>query len=459
MLKKIFYRLVIFTFFIIPAAGFCSSEADQQTDMTTIETQAEKASSAKKEIIITDENAFELLFGKETEVARKAEIYILTNTPEVLLPALFQRIKIEKEELVFENLLEIAYKYPFEKSRKYWDDLMITDGPADFQIKVIRKYSTFESRDIIYLLSEKIESPHFSVREAACVELEKIRNDRTFSKVFAMALSENPVKRLYASQALFYLYDSRFVSVIGDMMKDKNKSVRLYTLRIIRKFTIENSYGFVKEAAQNDENSEVMAEAMRTMIATKNNTAMYVFTKNLADESIEVRQAAAEGILFFSYTNGIYAVAKQLEMETDDEVKNILIDIHLKIKNGGGFKGLQKIIESEPNSYLRIKTAYILGVIGGQSAESLLMLACADADFRVRAEAAAALSDFKSKDTVNCLIELVRNDNNLYVRTAAVYSLQSMKNKNILPDLNDMLLKEKNIIMKKILNTCIQKLN
>lgn len=449
MIKRNIFAFLTFLFFISYFTNtFAQTKSQNAVSVENSET--------KKEIEIDNDNVVKLLFNKDKFVSEKAQQYIEKNKPSKIIPNLFEYLSDVDNKEYFSLIFNCIEFYNLTETNAYWIKSLKEIKNPEIKVEIIKRYGKYPDRRIVYPLSNQLDDTDFRVREAACIELEKIRNDRTFAKVFGMATSNNPVMKLYAVQALYYLYDKRFVEVVRDLMQEKTKSVRIYSLKIIEKKEIDNLYYLVRSAAQKDENYEVKIEAMRILISTSNKSAYYIFSRNITDDNVQVRYAAAQAVLKVHYSGSVYSALKQLEIESDNRVKDMLLNVVVKYRKGGNFRGLKKIIENENSPHLKAKAVYAVSSIGGYIADDILLKSLKDSDYRVRAESASGLKRFKSSKVVDALIDTLRNDRERYVRTAALYSLEKIRSKKAVDPLIEILAKEKDPVVRKIIRDCLK---
>lgn len=410
----------------------------------------------KKKPEITNDNVIVFLRSRNPEKKSKAITFIKTKKPEEILPQLFQLILTDETNFTDEKsfkrtIYNLCREYPIDKTSDHWKNILKESRESALKIEIIKFFASLNDRQYISDIANQLDNPDFRVREAACLELKKIRNDIAFVKVFRMSTSENPVMRLYAAQSLIYLYDRRFDPYIIQMMNDQNKSVRMILLKVIEKHNFEKLGFLIKQAAQNDPNYEIRKESLEIFIRNNDKSSLYIFPRLLKDSNSEVRYSAIKGISHFYYVSMSYTLSKLLIDEKSDKNKNIILNTLIKFKNAGYYEGISSIVHKDRNPYLRRKAVFAAALIKGHTAENILIYALNDENYLVRAEAAAGLRNYNSKKSRQALIKILEKDKVQFVRTAALNSLIKINDKNTINNLYDIALEEKNPFMKRLI--------
>lgn len=338
----------------------------------------------------------------------------------------------------------------------FFKDILYSVRSITVQQMVIEILSDMRDKKVLPVIIEFLPSPFFSVRESVILALKKNGDDRMYPYVIRLARSDQVIERIYALEALYHLYDNRFYEIIVRLLQDSNKSVRYFALDCVVHNEIITALPYVRTIASGDDNEEVRVKAITVLSALHDKAAYYIFVRALSDYSDIVRDAAVDAMTTFLSKESTLYLSRQLLTEREVYIKRKIIKALIAAKNTGDIRGLQHIIRNEDNTSLRIYAVYALGVIRDERTVPLIIDSLGDEDFRVRAEAAAALSQFKGKNAVLPLLESYSRENELYVKTAIIFSLKKIGDTGSLQKLFMFYTKEQDVVLKMILESTIQ---
>lgn len=392
---------------------------------------------------------------KENEAALS---YISKNRPESLLPVL-KNIILSKADSYKKIIAFNALKqYPIKDILPLWLDLLKNTMSYPMKKMIIDYIANFPDRRIVVPLVEELNNPFSTVRESAILALKRLGDDRMFPLILNMARDANPIYRVYALEAMFYLYDRRMNGIILDMLNDDNKSVRYYVLRCIDKNRLYATLPQIRYIALSDANWETRIKAIDILKNFNDKNSLNVLVKCLTDTNRDIRFASATALNYFKAANTAFPISYQLSVEDDDEIKDLLIDALIRIGNGGGFRGLEKMLFNEKNVKLKIRSAYAIGEIGDVRALQLLLKGMKDDDFRVRAEICNSLGNFRGQRYgLISLLDTVNSDTTLYVRLSALYSIERLRDRTALLPLYDLYAIEKDPVFKDKLRLAVRR--
>jgi len=411
-----------------------------------------------------DDTVYDVVFNKLTSVESKkleALKYISKKKPVQLIPRIAQAIlkadDIEERD-IYVKALKIYHK---NNTILYWIDILSETGSFPFKIEVIKYLGTLGDRRIVLPVARQLESRFSAVRHEAGMVLRRNGDDRIYPFILRMSGSRNPVKRIYALEAMQILYDMRFYTVITELVEDPVKSVRIYALKCIEKNQLKKAMYLVKKAGLNDSDREVRIAAIRVIGTLKDHGASFVLTRSLTDRDRDIRLAAARSLYRIRLGGTAFALSSQLLVEEDREIKYILLETMLKINRTGNVAALKKILSKEENFRLRILTAHVLGKITNERNLDLLLKFKNDTDYRVRAEIAGSLGSYRSVKSQKGLFKLIHGDKIRYVRSAALFSLLGINDRSSIVPLFDQFSTEKDFIfreqLRQILRTMIKR--
>jgi HEAT repeat protein len=410
--------------------------------------------------ISNDEILSILINGDDIQVAQ-ALLYISRRKPAKLSQLLVNVILSDEDNRVKENAISALGKYPVNQ---YVPLLLNVLKKADsFTVKksIIDVLATSEDRRIVLPLVDELSSPFLAVRKSAILALRRIGDDRMFPYILSLGKRRDPIYRVYALEAIYHVYDKRLYYFLMEMLGDENKSVRYYALRCIENNNLNQALSQVRNLALHDDNYEVRVKAIEVLGGVRDYNSLYVLLRCISDENNSVRHAAAMSLYLIGQSKSAYSLSNQLYRETDDSIKELIIKTLVKIKNGGGFKGLERVLTRDRNPKMRVLAAYALGEIRDRRAVSILLKALYDKDLKVRSEACHSLGFYRERIVVRQLIEVINRESSRYVKTAALYAIMSIGDKSSILPLFDRYAREKDPVFKELLRSylrdCIKK--
>jgi HEAT repeat protein len=366
--------------------------------------------------------------GKDYDRAVKiVETDYPEETAKILSDFLISEDEDTDDKLVALAGLEL---FPVNRFKDYYIAALEKTKTPEIKREIIKFAEKALEKSFVIPVAKELESPYSEVREAAVSCLREIGDDRMFPVIFRIADNKDPVYRYYAIEAINQLYDIRLFSVVQNLLGDESKSVRIRALQCAERNNLDKLIPNIRKMAQGDANLEVRISSVQILGKFGDAGSLSVFTKTLTASEQELRLATAQVLSKMKIRQSATAVSEQLAVETDNGIKNILIDTLIDLRDGGNFKGLDEMINRETYLPLRIKSVYALSVIGGNRAMPILISALKDRDFKVRAEAAGALSSHRDKQVTSALITLVNDDPERYVRLAALFSLEKIRDRS-----------------------------
>lgn len=347
--------------------------------------------------------------------------------------------------------------YSAKKYLHIWTRILTKTGSNIIKKDIIEIVSKTEDKRIVISLTKELSNPFYSVRKSAILALKHIGDDRMFSYVLNMARNQDSIYRVYALEAIYYLYDRRFYYVVMDLVKDENKSVRYFALRCIERNHLSQAFSTVRTMATRDDNFEVRIKSIEILGGVKDYNSIYILHKCITDSNRSIRYSAVLSLNLINSQKSAYSLSNQLAEETDELVKEIIIETLIKLKNGGGFSGLKKILTADPRIKMRIMAGYALGKIDDRRGITILIKGLYDKEMKVRAEVCNSLGNYRDKTVIKQLLNTINNDKERFVRTAALYAINRIKDKSIILPLFDQFSKEKDAIFREKLRIFLRK--
>ena len=390
-----------------------------------------------------------MLLSRDEAESSQALAYIIKNKPVELIPRL-RNILISPDEENESRAIALRALSSFSATKylDIWFEILRKTPSFIIKKEIISIIIKTNNRKIIVPLVEQLSSPYYTVRESAIFALKRYGDDRMFPYILNMARNDNPVFRVYALEAIYYLYDIRLYPIILSLLDDPNKSVRYYALRCIEKNRLNKASSNVRSLALKDKNHEVRVKAIEVLGVLKDSSAYSVVLKCLDDSHRDIRYASVKALYKMKTRKSASPLSRQLYEETEDDIKRLIIDTLIRLKDGGGFKGLEKVLLNDQNPELRIHAAYAYGTLGNKKSLPSLLRGLRDKDYRVRAEVCSSLGQFKDKRILPYLLGIINDDTENYVRTASLYAIKRMKEKKAVLPLFDRYVGEKDPIFK-----------
>jgi HEAT repeat protein len=346
--------------------------------------------------------------------------------------------------------------YPPEEVGSCWIGQLNDAVRVSTTVRIIDHMSEYNDRRFVLPLAKHLVSPHYPIRKSAARALKKIGDDRLFPVILGMVNSDNPVHRIYFIEAMNFLYDRRFFPSLTGMLKDDNKSIRIYVLNCLKENRIIESIGLIRGSALADKNDEVRIAAIEAIGAMRDVNSMGTLTMTLNDRNRDVRRESAKSISLINSPVSVNTLSLRLLVEDDSEIKELMLETLAVLKRVGDVRGLEKILLTDGSLGLRVKAAYVLGYSGGQQAFTALQKALRDSDFRVRAEACNSLGNYRNRQALASLFDVLEKEDQVYVKSAALYAVKRINDKSSLMGLFDLFSREHDPVFRELLHNAIQ---
>lgn len=411
-------------------------------------------------IIFAQENPEKKIFDElfsSNSIRQAAAIELIKKTAPASLPSLLSSVIVKDRDDEKRGIALDALKlYPKQAVLNQWMDILSESESIIIQEEVIKYFSDVRDRRLVPHLAKKLSSPYAIIRKLAAQSLQKNGDDRIYPYILDLAVEQKPVHRIYFLEAMFYLYDRRFASNLTGMLKDENKSVRIYVLECIYANRLADYLHLVREAALSDKNDEVRIAAVEIIGNFSDARSVYVLHKTLTEKNPELRLASAKALLQINSYVSAYALGTQLAEEDDDAVKEVILDALEKLRRSGNIKGLERAAVSEKKMRIRLKAVFLLGEISEAAAVPVLYKCIEDADFRIRAEASNSLGNYRNRQVHDLLISVIKKDKSKYVRSAALYAVKRHSDRASAVALFDIFSSEEEIIIRELLREALR---
>jgi HEAT repeat protein len=372
------------------------------------------------------------------------------------ITGLINRILDETDEAKRQEQMKKLRAYPADDVIPCWVDQLKGAIRVSTTVHVIDLMAEFGDKRLVMPLANRLVSPHYAIRKSAARALKKFGDDRLYPVILKMVNSDVPVHRIYFIEAMNYLYDQRFYLSMTGLMREDNKSIRIYVINCFKENRVTESLGLIRGAAMSDKNDEVRIAAIDAIGAMRDGNGLNVLHVTLNDKNRDVRCESAKSIGLIDSIASVNPLCIRLMSEEDNEIKEIMIETLASLKRAGDVRGLERIMLNDGNLSLRIKAAYILGFSGSQQAFSVLVQALKDQDYRVRGEVCNSLGYYRNRQSLASLYDVMEREKELYVKSAALYSVKRINDKTSLMELFDLFTKETDPIFSELLRDAIR---
>lgn len=381
--------------------------------------------------------------------------FIGTNTPPLLPQALKNEYFDYRDTRVKERILSALMLYPSEQIAPVWIDILKSTEQSSLEIAIIDHLGN--SGMFTAAIAEKLITPLSDVRARAAAVLKKSGDDRVLPVILKLAESGNPIDRIYLLEALNHLYDRRFQKLVLSFLNDTNKSVRIYALKCAMDNDIKEAVPAMKRIVTSDENDEVRKRAIIALAGLKDTGSGQIISSVLKEGKKDLSLEAIRALKELKYFNAAPPLSEMLLRETDNEIKGAVMDALAAFGRAGNINGLRHILTEDKDPLMRIRAVYTLGETGEErSTIDIITLSLSDPDYRVRGEGCNALGKLKKSRPSQLLINQIRTDSSRYTRSAALYSLEIIKDKKDIIPLFDIYSMEKDTVFRELLRNYLR---
>ncbi len=376
--------------------------------------------------------------------------YIKENHPEDIPSLLRDEYLDDDDSLVRMRIIETLKLYPSTEIAGTWIEILSKTNNSKIEIDLLEYLHT--EKIFTLHIADKLISPSTEVRQKAASLLKKEGNDRILPKLLILSKSQNPVERIYLLEALNYLYDVRFKNLVISFLNDENKSVRIYAIKCATENEIKESLTKIKQIAKSDENLEARKRAIEAIALFKDTQSAPILLSIIKEGNKELTLTSIQTLRILKISSAAATLSQMLETEKDDDIKKAILDSIITFGKSGNISGITFIAKSEKNFDIRIKAIYCLGVISEKEQAFNALIDCLnDNDYRIRAEACNSLGNLRHAQKSEILLNQLKNDSSRYVRTAALFSLQRIKNSKDIIHLFDIYSSEKDPVLRELL--------
>jgi len=423
-----------------------------------------QAQEVKPNPFLDSKVLFESLIHKEAVRRDAALDYIRLEKPLSLIPYLKKAILAKKgfffsADYSIRPVCEEALKlYPFSVSLKCWIEILKETGSAVMKLEIMNYISSSGQRSVVMPIIEELRSPFFMVRRGAARILLGKGDDRVFPFILSMMSDPSPAVRLYAVEAMDYLYDPRFQKELVNMINDPDAWVRVSVIYSIKRNRIENTIQIIRNSAANDSDGRVRFAAINFLLESGDPTLEGILTKAINERDRATRLAVVNAFYRLNLTRAAACLCTRLQFEEDGEIKEIIVDSLIRCESVPYTAGIAKILRGDENVSLRVKAAYLLGLRKDPPTAYLLIDALKDEQDTVRAEACSSLANYQMIQATDALVSAILDNKNRYVRSAALFAIVRSKTRNATVGLFDIFAFEQDPVLRSHLYKAVRDL-
>ncbi|MCE9499090.1 MAG: HEAT repeat domain-containing protein [Leptospira sp.] len=300
---------------------------------------------------------------------------------------------------------------------------------------------TRKEKRLFYPVAAFIKYPFYPVRAAAFKALASLNDDRFIPYILELGNSDESIFRFYYLESLSYFRDERVISLLSKTIADPRPALRSESISLVERLNLKNKFFQVVNMATGDPNYEVRKQAVISSKDFYSRNRTSVFQRTLFDENQEVRRATVEAINVIKDQYYSRFVSQQLEREKVSDLRLSMIDTLLAIGNHGGGTGLAMTLKDEPNSEVRVRSAFAIGKLGASSAiPALLSSLKNDSAISVRIESAHSTGLLKEKSAVPILLSIMKQDSEpAELRKEAIRAVDLINDTMAMPAIFDQL--------------------
>lgn len=396
-------------------------------------------------------NLFKNLTSSKAEERSFAKSYIRTRKPVALIPLLQKGILQEGGEgrKIYYDTLKI---YPLESNMDVWLEILDKTGSYPFKIEVMEYISSKgRIRSIVLPIAAQLKNPFEEVRNAAAKILARIGDDRVYPVVLSMMrdASSSAVRAVAVDVTDNYLYDDRLKDELVSMLNDSDGIVKAYAIKAVKHHGIDSATPAIRRIAESYGDSISKYAALRYLAETSPGLAIGVCAGTVNDRDRVVRLASANIMRRELSPSSAYPVCSRLKTESDESVKDVLMDFLIYSRHIPDTEGVRRILRSDTEKLLRVKAAYVLGLTKGDTSVNALAASLTDKEPEVRAEACSSLGSFQNNTAAtNALIRMTKASEPRYVRSAALFAIIKSKTREATVSLFDLFAAEKDVIFR-----------
>lgn len=290
--------------------------------------------------------------------------------------------------------------------------------------------------DSTYKILPFIAYPFSEVRKNTYRTFAVLKDDRIVSILLDMLQSKDPIERVYALDALYYIHDKRAVKILLSLLEDENKSVRYYAIRTLEKMKrTEAVHSFIR-IMQHDKNTEVRIKALNVLKNFQAYSAFYPMKKLIYDKNPQIRRAAINGVLEYKNHNMANDFSRQLAKEKYKDIQLMLIHALIQKKSWGTGEGLKHVVQNESDEEILLWALYCIAETKYTGARAEVLKRFPKLNNTLKSEAILTLGEISDYHQIDFLIEILKNQSeDVRVRYSALWALKKINSRQSILEL------------------------
>jgi len=354
------------------------------------------------------------------------------------------------------RLIEELKRISRDKNISTWKAILTSSRRSETENAILSHLALLEDSRTITAIAKKLRVPRQEVRIKAAQILSEIGNDTMFPEILPLAFSKNPMDKIYFLEALKYLYDKRFESIVSNMIKDKFKSIKIYALKCAVDNEIKDLIPVIRKEIINSDNNEFLVNGLKALIELNDRNARSAIRKTMKSDSQEVRGASIKAAEKLRIHLSPYFISSILSRETVRDNKLELIELLIYDRSKAGGESLTKTIASEKDPVVQSQAIHALAQSGSRYQSNLKEM-ISHHNFRVRAQACHSYVSSSKTISLSLINNILKNDKSRFVKSACLYSMLENKPKDLEDMLYEIYVFEKDVLYRDMLRKAIMK--
>ena len=380
-------------------------------------------------------------------------------------------LKVRREliRLIFKNptLVSNDQKYTrFESEKIFREELLrlnrIKDIKSDdiqYAKLMIKFIAEHKFQNLFYALIGFLGNPVGELRDAAGKGIAILDDDRIYPILANMLGSTDSLERTYAVNTIYHLKDERTFDFLRGAIEDAEESIRYHAIESLLELNDPQSVKIFIDLLENDPVVEVRRKSAQALGEIRSGSGYKALTGALADSSRSLRSQVIQSMARYKKVRSAAVFSRRLPEEESAKLKIEMIKHMLLLNNAGGGKGLYFLLKEEKNIEVLQWSIYAVGRLRLRGSVKELLNITRHKHAGIRSEAAMALKQLKSTGSVNSLLDLLENEQEIYqVRYSALLAIAAINEPGAYPVLLDISIRTQNEFLKVKIQAVFQQL-
>ncbi|MCE9599337.1 MAG: HEAT repeat domain-containing protein [Spirochaetia bacterium] len=304
----------------------------------------------------------------------------------------------------------------------YIDRFLKFGRDEDMLVRAMALGAKWKESRLMEALSRMAAHPMRKVRTSAFRSMAAMRNDQIIPVILKLSQSGRAIERMYALEGMREYGDPRLAPFAERLLQDSNRSVKMYAIPGYATQPGSEGNSYLIARMYNQESDEELRErVIQIIVARRWGQHAGLVSQACSDSSPLVRMAAFQGARVFGLAQ---SVSRQLENESDPNLRRYGLDTLLFLGNSGGGTGITHILASDEDVTMRLRAATALNLFRERMGLSSLHYSMRlDPIENIRVECADALGEIGDLSSAAILLQSMGDDGESYaVKSAALLS-------------------------------------